>query len=149
MRLIPAAAAHAADLAQVHAQAFDRPWPASDIAALLDSPGVFGFLAVEDRPGAMILCRAVLDEAEILTVGTAPAFRRRGAARALVEICAETARSAGAASLFLEVAVDNLAAVGLYESLGFQRTGLRAGYYDRGVHGKVDALAMRRDLNAG
>jgi ribosomal-protein-alanine N-acetyltransferase len=149
MRLVEATPALAAELAAVHAQAFEAPWTMLDIADLFDTPGVSGLLALDELPAAMMLWRTVLEEAEILTIATAPAMRRQGLARALVEAAAGAARLQGAAVMFLEVAVDNLAAIGLYRSLGFEQVGVRAGYYDRGALGRADALVMRRTLNAG
>ena len=90
--------------------------------------------------------RAVAGEAEILTLAVEPAARRQGLALALVTAAAGAARMAGAQAMFLEVADDNVAAIGLYEAAGFTRAGVRRGYYDRGPQGYVDALVMRLDL---
>lgn len=133
-------------LAQVHAAAFDHAWSAAEIAQLLDGPGGFALLVETDTPLAFILCRAVAGEAEILTLAVDPAARRRGLARALVEAAAGAARMVGADVMFLEVAHDNLPALGLYEAAGFERAGLRRGYYDRGAAGSADAVVMRLDL---
>lgn len=146
MKLRPAWDHEAGDLARVHAQAFDHPWSASEIAELMGSPGAFAMIAEDAAPAAFILCRAVAGEAEILTLAVEPAARRQGLARALVEAAAGVARIAGAEAMFLEVADDNVAAIGLYEAAGFGRAGLRRGYYDRGPQGYVDALVMRLDL---
>jgi ribosomal-protein-alanine N-acetyltransferase len=83
---------------------------------------------------------------EVLTLGVSGAARRRGVARALMCAVLGAAREAKAEAVFLEVAMDNAAAVGLYEGLGFARAGLRPAYYDRGPRGRVDALVMRLDL---
>ena len=64
----------------------------------------------------------------------------------LVDAAAGAARMAGADVMFLEVAHDNLPALGLYEAAGFARAGLRRGYYDRGAAGSADAVVMRLDL---
>lgn len=133
-------------LADVHALAFDHPWSADEIAALIGGPGAFALLAEDRAPVAFILCRAIAGEAEILTLAVSPAARRRGVARGLVEAAVGAARIAGADVMFLEVADDNLAAIGLYETAGFIRAGLRRGYYDRGSQGLADALLMRLDL---
>ena len=130
------------ELAALHAQAFDAPWDAAAFADLLDQPGVFAVA----EPDGFILMRLVFDEAEILTLAVDPAARRRGLARALVEAAAGAARMAGADVMFLEVAHDNLPALGLYEAAGFERAGLRRGYYDRGAAGSADAVVMRLDL---
>lgn len=127
-------------LAALHAAAFDHPWPAAELDALLASPGAFA-LTVEDE--GFILCRAIAGEAEILTLAVVPAARRRGAGRALVEAAAGLAEGLEADALFLEVAHDNVAALALYAGAGFSRVGLRKGYYASGA----DAVVMRRTLN--
>ncbi|GLQ90395.1 GNAT family N-acetyltransferase [Dyella flagellata] len=51
----------------------------------------------------------------------APAARRHGVASALLTAAAEHARALGAASLWLQTALDNAPAQALYASLGWQR----------------------------
>jgi ribosomal-protein-alanine N-acetyltransferase len=147
MILEPARGDEADLLAQVHARSFPTGWSAADISALIAQPGSFTLVAREG-PGvlAFLLGRAVAGEAEVLTLAVDPAQRRRGLARGLVEAAALAAEAAGAEALFLEVAADNIAAIGLYEGAGFLRIGARPGYYRR-EDGMVDALVLRRDLN--
>lgn len=133
-------------LARTHALAFEHPWAAADIAELAASPGGFALVAEDEAPLGFILCRAIAGEAEILTLAVDPAVRRRGLAKALVEAAKGLAQAQGADVMFLEVAVDNLPAIGLYEGADFLRAGLRRGYYDRGASGAVDALVMRLEL---
>jgi ribosomal protein S18 acetylase RimI-like enzyme len=59
------------------------------------------------------------DQAWISGVGVVPAWRRRGVARAMVAWLLDSAREAGARSALLEVIDRNVAAHGLYRSLGF------------------------------
>ncbi len=135
-------------MAAAHARAFPAPWGAAEFENLLGATGVFGFVIESEQPAGMILCRLVAGEAEVLTLAVAPEFRGRGLARALMAAALGVARQRGAAEAFLEVAVDNAAAIGLYRALGFSQSGLRRAYYDRGPAGRVDALVMRLDLNA-
>lgn len=130
----------AAILATLHAAAFESPWSAGEIAALMATPGVFALTI--DMQG-FILCRSIAGEAEILTLAIVPAWRRHGVGRLLVEAAAGLAAQGGADSLFLEVAHDNAAALALYATAGFERVGLRRGYYASGA----DAVVMRRALN--
>jgi ribosomal-protein-alanine N-acetyltransferase len=102
---------------------------------------------IRRSPKGFILCRAVAGEAEILTVAVDPAARRRGWGAALVEMAAGIAREAAAFEMFLEVAADNIAAIKLYEATGFERVGLRKGYYPH-PDGAKDAVVMRRALNS-
>lgn len=136
--------------ALAHAGAFDGGWDAADIAAFMETAGTIALLA-EERGAVQgfILGRIVADEAEVLTLAVAPGARRRGIGRALAEALAGSARAAGAAALFLEVAQDNAAARGLYESRGFALAGRRRAYYGRADGRRVDALILRRALNSG
>uniref|UniRef100_B0T148 [Ribosomal protein bS18]-alanine N-acetyltransferase n=1 Tax=Caulobacter sp. (strain K31) TaxID=366602 RepID=B0T148_CAUSK len=134
-------------LADLHDRAFPRPWSAEAFETLLKGPGAFAVLGESDEPKGFILCRAVAGEAEILTVAVDPAARRRGWGAALVEMAAGIARETGAVEMFLEVAADNIAAIKLYQATGFERVGLRKGYYPH-ADGAKDAVVMRRTLNS-
>ena len=131
-----------AALADLHAEAFDAPWVAPSLSALLASPGVF---AVEEDDG-FILIRVVADEAEILTLAVRPEARRQGVGARLVQAAAGRAAGQGAARLFLEVAEDNAAARALYARCGFSEVGRRRGYYPSSGGGRIDALMLARDL---
>jgi ribosomal-protein-alanine N-acetyltransferase len=139
--------ADAEALAALHAASFDHPWGAAEMVELLSGPGGFG-LVVEDAagPAGFLLARAVAGEAEILTVAVSPERRGAGLGLALVEASAGLARAAGADAMFLEVAVDNAAALKLYDRTGFAAAGRRRGYYPRAGGAAVDALVLRRDL---
>jgi ribosomal-protein-alanine N-acetyltransferase len=58
---------------------------------------------------------------------------------------AGAAREHGARTLLLEVRPSNPAALRLYERYGFQRIGVRRGYYPS-HHGREDAVVMRITL---
>lgn len=139
--LEPATPLHATAMAAIHADAFDAPdrWGADAFALQLGLPGAFGWIAPE---GGMILARVAADEAEILTLAVMPAVRRRGLAAALLRQAMETARTRGAAAMFLEVAAANQAACALYLAEGFVQAGRRRGYYREGV----DALILRATI---
>ena len=127
-----------AALAAIHAEAFDAPWDAASLTALLASPGVF---AVEEADG-FILIRVVADEAEILTLAVRPEARRSGLGARLVEAAVVRAAVLGAERMFLEVAEDNVAARALYTRAGFVEAGRRRGYYARTDGSREDALVL-------
>ena len=123
-----ASAAHAAAMAAIHATAFpDEPWDAPSFATLLGQPGVTGWV---DPRGGVLLLRVVADEAEILTVGVSK--QRLGVGTALMREAIEQARTLGAAVIHLEAGAGNVAALGLYKSLGFVTAGRRPNYYASG-----------------
>ncbi|HEY1752264.1 MAG TPA: ribosomal protein S18-alanine N-acetyltransferase [Caulobacteraceae bacterium] len=149
--MIVRSATHAdgAALAEVHAAAFDEPWPAEDLLRFAGDRGAFALVAQADdgAVAGFILCRLIAGEAEILTLAVRPDQRRRGIAAALVGEAAGVA-SLSAEAMFLEVAQDNAAAIALYARTGFEQVGRRRGYYGRAGGPAVDALVMRRPLNS-
>ncbi len=149
MNLRPVGAEASFDLADLHDKAFHRPWTALEFEELLKSPGVFAVLGEAGEPAeakGFVLCRSIAGEAEVLTIAVDPAARRRGWGAALVEVAAGVAAETGAEALFLEVAVDNAAAIALYQATRFAKVGLRKGYYPH-PDGAKDAVVMRRALN--
>lgn len=137
-------------MAGLHALCFpDDPWDAGLLARLLAMPGVIGLLATDPdtaSPMGLVLVRVAADEAEILTIGVAPAARRRGVGADLLLAAAARAAAVGAASLFLEVAEDNAAGRALYDRLGFASVGRRPAYYARPGGPAVAALVLGRSL---
>lgn len=127
-----------AELADIHAEAFEVPWDEAAMASLLDSPGVF----VRGDDQGFIMMRVIVDEAEILTVGVRPTARRGGRGRQLVEQAIVESAACGAERMFLEVAESNAAARALYVSCGFEVVGQRRGYYQRTDGSREDALMM-------
>jgi ribosomal-protein-alanine N-acetyltransferase len=144
--MILAGADKAGDLAAIHAAAFDHPWDHEALTQFLLDPGVFALTDLDAL--GFILIRVVADEGEVLTLAVTPYARRHGLARRLLNQAAATAAYLGAASLFLEVAADNAAALGLYHATGFEVVGRRAGYYARSTSPAIDALVLKKPLDA-
>jgi len=148
-RLGPLRSEHAEDCATIHAASFAHPWPAEEIEALLFGSNALGTAALDpatlDLRG-FALSRRAADEAEILTIAAAPAWRRYGVGR---ELLAEHLRHAGRLGvrfMFLEVDPGNIPAMALYKRFGFLKVGERDGYYRRSDGALANAWVMRRDL---
>ena len=77
-----------------------------------------------------------------MNVAVAAEHRRRGIATMLLERLFEATAGRGRRGYTLEVRVSNRAAIRLYEQLGFDRHGIRRGYY---TDNREDALIMWRD----
>jgi len=84
-------------------------------------------------------------EAHVLNVCVAGQFRNLGFGRRLLEHLLERAAAAGVAEAFLEVRPSNLAAIRLYQRLGFEQIGIRRGYY-QAPDGREDAIVLKREL---
>ena len=103
------------------------------IVALDDAQSIIGYAGVF-APGGTA--------ADILTVGVIPEHRGQGIARALMALITEWAKMQGSNAMMLEVKIDNLEAISLYESLGYLKLNIRKDYFGSGL----DALVMRKDL---
>lgn len=120
------------------------------LASLADAPDAFGsrltdvqtrpeaywraqpetlatFVAVVDGKDAGVVRGAPhhtnRDQAILISMWVAPAFRQCGVGLALVRSVIGWARDEGYATLLLDVADQNQAAIGLYERAGFRPTG--------------------------
>ncbi len=125
------------------------------VRALLEQSGLHVDLAAElareialpwvrrDEAGAIVgflLAWSVVDELHLLELASHPARRRQGHGRALLEALVAHARAEKKRLLLLEVRRSNEAAIRLYESIGFERTGVRPRYY---ADNDEDGVEMR------
>lgn len=149
MSLLWASPDRAAEIAALHARLFDPAWDEEEIVALIEHPAASSFVAQLREPRVLagfILGQIAADEAEILSIGVAPEWQRRGIARGMVEGLVRAARRAEVKRLFLEVAADNEAAMRFYDGMGFSAIGNRKAYYQRAGGRPVDAIALALDL---
>lgn len=138
------------DCAAVHGQCFARRWSAVEFESLLADRQVIAEAAIDSRTHRMtgfVLSRLAADQAEILTIAIAPAFRRRGIAGLLLGDHLGRLAAAGVKHLFLEVDAENVAALTLYAGFGFRQVGERKAYYPRPGTSGANALILRRELS--
>lgn len=121
------------------------PWSASQYKEEFSSPtrhfvvavdvdqNIIGYAGVF-APGAA--------EADILTVGVVTEHRGKGIAKALMALITDWAKDQGSTAMMLEVKTDNIAAIGLYEALGYSTLNIRKDYFGAGL----DAQVMRLEL---
>jgi [ribosomal protein S18]-alanine N-acetyltransferase len=128
-------------LATIHKAAFPmaEAWSHDVFSLQLALPNVVGLLHGEV---GLVLARVAGGEAEILTLAVVPAARRHGVATDLLRAAIVRLVASGAAVAFLEVSVENTAAMRLYLRQGFTQTGRRPAYYSD----RSDALVLRMDL---
>jgi [ribosomal protein S18]-alanine N-acetyltransferase len=141
---------YAAQLAAIHATAFAPGWSDNDFAEHMGlvSDDIID-IVVDGKVQGFALTRTARDQAEILTIVVAPAHQRKGLGQALLQLAEDRVRKRGADIMFLDVAVDNQAAIHLYENNGYHQCGRRPGYYRRetdGIIGRVDAVLYKKHL---
>ncbi len=83
------------------------------------------------------------EEGEIMNVAVRKEFRQRGCAGRLMQELLSRAKERGASRFILEVREGNLPAIRLYESLGFERAGIRKNFYS---DPKENALILLKEI---
>ena len=121
------------------------PWPDTAFRALPGNPQVFFQVAEGDNGdiAGYVVAWYVLDEGELANLAVAPALRRTGLGKVLMDAMLADARHRSIGEVYLEVRETNVAARQLYAANGFVEVGRRKGYYRSPVE---DALILRRTL---
>ena len=125
---------------------YGEAWTASQCRGILTLPGSWLLLVhVANSPAGFALVRSVMDEAELLLIAIHPQFQRRKIGEALISRVIEDCRRAQINVVHLEVRADN-SALGFYERVGFEQSGIRKNYY-RSVLGRLtDAVSLNLSL---
>jgi len=128
---------------EIERTSYPTPWSRSMFAGELAKPSsiCLGAFDGERLIGYLIVSRYV-DAWHVMNVAVADDQRRRGIASELLGALFERTREDGRRGYTLEVRVSNAGAITLYERLGFERRGVRRGYY---TDNREDALIMWRD----
>ena len=119
------------DVAEIEEICFSSPWSCESLKMLCREGGM-GYVAYDTEAEKVLayggmLC--VLDEGQITNIATHPSARRRGLGEAVVRALLCGGEAAGLSFFSLEVRESNVAAISLYEKLGFVRAGVRKGFY--------------------
>lgn len=134
---------HLEQIAELEKLCFSDPWSLRSITSELNNPLSLWVVAEENGVVAgYVGSQSVLGEADMMNLAVAPAYRRQGIGRKLVEELIRRLKEQGTHVLVLEVRASNDPAIGLYEELGFIQVGHRPNYY---VHPKEDALILRKE----
>ncbi len=122
---------HCDDLARIlviEQAAQAHPWTEGHFQSSLNSSHHCYVLSGGDQIVAYAIISTAADEAELLNITVAPSTQRQGLGGLLLEQLSQSFSDA-IHTLFLEVRVSNQAAIGLYETLGFNELGVRPNYY--------------------
>jgi ribosomal-protein-alanine N-acetyltransferase len=132
-------------VAAIERETYEFPW----------SPGIFrdcllaGYTSIVVEEQGEVLGYAMMSvaagEAHLLNLCVASVSRRRGHGSQLLDFVLTRATTVGMDRLYLEVRPSNQAALALYARAGFERIGVRRGYY-RASGGSEDAVVLALDL---
>ena len=134
-----------ADMADIEQQAYPYPWSAGILHDCFHA-GHWGWVAkYRGELAAYSVVQAVLDEAHLLNLCTAPNWQGQGIGRGMLAAVMQQCAAREMQRILLEVRASNTPALSLYRSMGFTQDGVRKGYYPASG-GREDAILMSRKL---
>lgn len=127
----------------IEAEAFSSPWTEASMREMLRRPEARTLVAAEasGRVVGYAVWIPIGDQAELMNLAVTSSERRRGIGRLLLDRMLERVEGEGVSEVFLEVRPTNEPALHLYREAGFERIGVRRGYYS---NPREDAWVLRR-----
>ena len=138
-----------ADLAMVldiEREAYAFPWSEGIFRDCLRAGYCCWVVAQQGLVNAYGIMQVGGGESHILNLCVRASGRGQGLGRTLLGHLLDVAKEHRAGTALLEVRPTNRAALGLYETTGFNEVGVRRGYYP-GRDGREDALILAIELN--
>jgi len=133
------------DIAAIEQASYAFPWSENIFRDCLRVGYTCRALDLEGRIIGYGVMSLGAGEAHILNVCVRAEFRTVGFGKRLLQHLLERADAAGTSEAFLEVRPSNLAAIRLYQKLGFEQIGVRRGYY-QAPDGREDAIVLKLEL---
>ena len=119
-------------VAEIEKLIFSIPWSVQAFKDSLYNDNTIYFVATEDDV-VIGYCGMYIsfEEGNITNVAVDSACRRKGVAQKLLNKLITMATQKGVNNIFLEVRETNVAAIKLYEHLGFREAGIRRNFYEK------------------
>lgn len=120
-----------AEVAEIERRSFSVPWSDNAFRESLQlSHAIFLVICFGKKIAGYGGMYKVFHEGDIINIAVHPDFRGQGMGRRLLEELEREAVRQEIADITLEVRESNKAAIGLYESLGYIREGIRRDFYN-------------------
>jgi ribosomal-protein-alanine N-acetyltransferase len=132
------------DIERIEQRVYPTPWSRSMFAGELAKPSsiCLGAFDEEGRLSGYLIVSRYVDAWHIMNLAVDDQRRRAGIGSRLLGALFELTASDSHRGYTLEVRISNKGAIALYERWGFERSGIRRGYY---TDNREDALIMWKD----
>jgi [ribosomal protein S18]-alanine N-acetyltransferase len=141
LELVTLTIEHLSAMVAIDQVCFGKHWSIETYRRELNSPNSH-FVGIFEPTGSLIgmgCFWAILDEAHITLLTVRPDWRRKGYGRLILRGLLHRAVKIGMLHSTLEVRGSNVAAINLYEKMGFESLGWRTKYYQ---NPEEDAVVM-------
>lgn len=142
--IVKAQAHHLPDIAAIDRQSNPSPWSEAVLQRYFAKQAIDACL-IDDQCWGFCVYDQIAGEAELLLVAVAAQHRRLGLGTLMINHMLQQLQNSCAERVFLEVRQSNIAAIQLYEGLGFNQVGVRPNYYPV-EQGREDALLLCSEL---
>jgi ribosomal-protein-alanine N-acetyltransferase len=132
------------DIERIEQRVYPTPWSRSMFAGELAKPSSIcqGAFDEDGRLAGYLIVSRYVDAWHIMNLAVHDQRRRAGIASRLLGALFDVTAGDTHRGYTLEVRISNKAAIALYERWGFERSGIRRGYY---TDNREDALIMWKD----
>lgn len=133
------------DIMEIEYSCFAIPWSRNMFLEELSKPIAY-YIGMEHE-GKLVAYGGfwkVLDEGHITNIAVMEHYRKQGIGKRIIEKMLSLCKDLDIHSVTLEVRKSNFPAIALYESVGFERAGIRKEYYE---NNKEDAVIMWKKLH--
>lgn len=123
---------HVGEITRLEKECFSTPWSEDGLKNELNNAFALFFVATyEGEVAGYIGAHNILGEVYITNVAVFKKYRRKGAAKKLIDTLLETVKVEKGEFVTLEVRESNASAVSLYEKCGFVKVGERKNFYEK------------------
>lgn len=133
------------DVMQIEFDAYEFPWTETIFRDCIKHGYDCWVVELDEKIIGYSILLNMVEECHLLNLCIDPKLQNRGFGRRLLLKMLDYAKSNQAACAFLEVRPSNQHAMRLYESEGFNETGLRKNYYPA-INGREDAIIYAKQL---
>lgn len=140
IQIVPFDGAYIKEIADLEKKCFTDPWNEDMFIQLLSNPLAVFIAALngEEVVGYAGIYH-ILTEGQLMNIAVKEEYRRCGIAEKMFVFLLGYAKENDIELITLEVRKENTPAVSFYEKIGFEKVGIRPGYYS---HPTDDALLM-------
>ena len=127
-----------AEIVAIEQKCFADPWSENAFRSSFNETTDIFVLEVDGRIGGFAVFDRILGtEAEVHIIAVDPDLRGKGYSKLLMDAMIGSATQNGIVRIMLEVRASNEVAISLYAKYGFEKVGLRPGYYRNPVESAI------------